>query len=289
MAAPTPATDGQRVYVMFGSGVLAAFDFDGKPVWRQELADVQAFDVAISSSPIVYRDTVIMLADKTDHKSVLLAFDAQQGSVRWAEKRPRAGFNHSTPVVVDVGGRPEMLIAASYALEGVDPDNGHLRWWCETPGDVSSPIYAGGAVYTDSGRGGPGILVAPQGEGDLTGKNVKWRIGNIPEGLSSPSVVGDYLFRMHVPAVLKCFSMADGKEVYATRLEDVSTSSSPFVTPEGTIYFASAGKTFVVRPGPKFDLLATNDLGEPSPSSAAISGGRIFLKGREHLFCIGSK
>ncbi len=288
-AAPTPATDGQRLYVLFGSGVIAAFDFAGKLLWRHELADTQAFDVAISSSPIVYRDTVIVLADKTDHKSVLLAFDGRQGNVRWEEKRPRAGFNHSTPVVINLGGRPEMLVAASYALEGIDPDNGHVRWWCETPGDVCSPTVASESIYTDSGRGGPGVLVKPQGEGDLTGNAIQWRIGNIPEGLSSPCIAGEYLYRLHTPAVLKCFKMTDGKEAYATRLEGVSTSSSPIATPEGNVYLASAGKSFVIRGGPKFDLIATNELGDAGPASPAVSDGRIYLKGRGYLFCIGSK
>ncbi len=244
--APTPATDGERLYVLFGSGVLAALDFEGQPLWRQELTDVQSFDVAIASSPIVFGDTVILLADKIGGKGSLIGYDRRSGEVRWEEKRPKVTFNHSTPTIADIGGRRQLLIGASNSLQGVDPENGKLLWWFDTPGDVCSPVYAGGVVYSDSGRGGPGVLVEPRGEGALPPEVVKWRIGNIPEGLSSPAIVGDYLYRMHNPAVLKCWKLADGKEAYATRLDGASVSSSPIVTPEDNIYFASAGKTFVV-------------------------------------------
>jgi hypothetical protein len=287
--APTPATDGERVYVLFGSGVLVAFTAEGQLAWRQELADVQAFDVAIASSPIVYGDTVILLTDRQGGKATLTGYDRRTGEVRWQEKRPKVNFNHSTPTLAQLDGRRQLLVAASNALQGIDPDSGKILWWLDTPGDVCSPVYVGGVVYTDSGRGGPGVLVEPRGEGALGPETVKWKIGNIPEGLSSPAILGDYLYRLHNPAVLKCWNMADGKEAYATRLEGVSVASSPIITPEGNLLFASSGKSFVVRGGPMFDLVATNDLGEPNGASIAVSAGRMYFKGREHLFCIGSK
>ena len=287
--APTPATDGERLFVLFGSGVLVALDFEGKLIWRHELTDVQSFDVAIASSPIVFADTVILLTDRNGAKSTLTGYDRRSGEVRWEEKRPKVTFNHSTPTIAQLGGRRQLLVAASNALQGIDPDSGKILWWFDTPGDVCSPVYKGGVIYTDSGRGGPGVLVEPRGEGAQPPEAIKWRIGNIPEGLSSPAIVGDYLYRLHNPAVLKCWNLADGKEAYATRLDGVSVASSPVVTPEGNIYFASAGKTFVVRAGAKFDLLATNDLGESNGASIAVSGGRMYFKGREHLFCVGSK
>ncbi len=287
--APTPATDGERVYVLFGSGVLVALDFEGQLIWRNELADVQSFDVAIASSPIVYRDTVILLTDRNGGKSSLTGYDGRSGGVRWEEKRPKVTFNHSTPTLANIGGRRQLLVAASNSLQGIHPDSGKISWWFDTPGDVCSPVVAAGVVYSDSGRGGPGVLVEPSGEGALPATAVKWRIGNIPEGLSSPAIVGDHLYRLHNPAVLKCWNMTDGKEAYATRLDGVSVASSPIVTPEGLILFASAGKTFVVRAGPQFDLVATNDLGESNGASIAVSAGRMYFKGREHLFCVGSK
>lgn len=288
-AAPTPATDGERVYVVFGSSVLAALDWDGKIVWRKELPDWQAFDVAIASSPILHRGQLLMLADRNQKKSTLTAFDPASGEVLWEQKRPAGAFTHTTPVLIDNRGQPQLLVTASNELQALDPASGERIWWCKTPGDVTSPVFARGLVYTDSGRGGPGLLVDATGQGDVAATHIKWRLDQIPEGLSSPAIVGDQLYRLHNPGVLKCVDLPSGKEAFATRLSGVSVASSPIATPDGRIYFASAGKTFVVKAGPTFELLATNDLGEPTSASAAISGGKIFLKGQRHLFCVGVK
>ena len=287
--APTPVLDGQRVYVVFGSSVVAAIDLDGKLVWHKEISDWQSFDVAMASSPILYHNKLLVLADRNGNKSTLTAYDIKTGDVIWEKKRPDVSFGHTTPVIIDNGGQIQMLVAASNELQALDSETGEKLWWCKTPGDVTSPVFAKGVVFTDSGRGGPGILVDASGKGDVTATHIKWKIDQIPEGLSSPAIVGDYLYRLHNPGVLKCFALADGKEVYAKRLDGVSTASSPIITPDGRLYFASAGKTFVVQSGPTFKLLATNDLGEPSSSSAAAASGRLFLKGQKHLFCVGEK
>ncbi len=123
----------------------------------------------------------------------------------------------------------------------------------------------------------------------MTATHVKWRVNQIPEGLSSPIIADGHVYRVHNPAILKCFDLESGKEAYSTRLDGISVPSSPIATPDGRIYFASAGKTFVIKAGPKFELLATNDLEEPSAASAAVSQGKIFLKGNRHLFCVGNK
>ena len=106
--------------------------------------------------------------------------------------------------------------------------------------------------------------------------------------LPSPVVVGDYIYRSHRPGLMKCIDVKTGKVVYEQRLEGASTAASPFAAKD-RIYFASAGKTVVIAPGPKFELLAVNDLGEPGDASAAVSAGRIVLKGSKHLFCVGTK
>jgi outer membrane protein assembly factor BamB len=287
--APTPVTDGERVYVLFGSSMLAAIDRQGSIVWHKEIPHWQAFDVAIASSPILHNGQLIVLADRNEKKSTLTAYEPATGDVLWERKRPDVVFAHTTPVVATIAGRELMLIGASSELQALDPASGERIWWCKTFGDVTSPVVADGLVYTDSGRGGPGALVDGSGSGDVTATHVKWRVDQIPEGLSSPVIAAGYVYRLHNPGVLKCFDLQSGKTMYARRLEGVSVASSPIATPGGRIYFASAGKTFVVQSGPKFELLATNDLGEPTAASAALSAGRIYLKGSRHLFCVGKK
>lgn len=287
--APTPAADDDRVYVVFGSSVIAALDHDGKEVWRKEIKPFK-FDVALAASPVLYGDTVIMQCDELDKQSRLIAYDKKTGDVKWEALRPTVGFAHSTPVIAEIGGKKQLLVAASNALQGVDPDNGKVIWTCNASGDTVSPVFGGGLVYLDSGRGGSaGVAVDPTGTGDVTKTHLKWKIDKAPEGFGSPVIVGDYLYRLHSPGVLKCMALATGKEVYSERLNGVSNHASPIAAPDGRIYLASAGKTFVVKAGEKFEILATNDLNDASHASAAVADGKMFLKGRKMLYCVATK
>src|SRR5262249_14433665 len=139
------------------------------------------------------------------------------------------------------------------------------------------------------GRGGAAVAVDPTGSGDVTRTHRKWQLKNVPEGFSSPAIVGEYLYRLCNPETLRCWKLANGEEVFKERLPGVSTASSPFTTAEGRLYFASAGKSYVVKAGPKLEVLAVNDLGDGSQASPAVADGCIFLKGRKHLYCIGNK
>ncbi len=289
---PTPACDSERLYVVFGSAVIAALDLEGKPVWRQEIVPFD-FDVTLAPSPVVYGETVLLHFDcvkKTSSR--LVALDRKTGAVKWEENRPQNSFSHSTPVVARIGERDQLLVPTSNGLQGVDPDNGKLLWWCAGNGDTVSPVFGAGVVYVDSGRGGSGIAVDPTGSGDVSKTHLKWKMPG-PESFASPVIVGDHLYRLNNSGVLKCIKLATGEVLSSERLEGVSTASSPFTTPDGRIYLASAGKTYVLKAGPKPEVLAVNDLGDgtsPQESpSAAAAGGRIYLRGRQYLYCIGKK
>ncbi len=253
------------------------------------MADYKSIDVCFASSPILYGNTVLLLVDKNGGASTLTAYDAATGDVRWQKKRPTVVYDHTTPLVVEIGGKPELLIAASNAVQALDPASGDVVWSASTPGDVPTPVYHNGLVYSDSGRGGPGIAVDPNGTGDITKTNIKWRISNIPEGLSSAAAFGDWLYRLHNPGVLRCFEMTTGHEKFTARLEGVSTQSSPIVTPSGTIYLASGGKSYVIKAGERLDRLAANDLEDPSPASPAAAHGMLVIKGGQFLYGIGTK
>jgi outer membrane protein assembly factor BamB len=291
--APTPTADGERVCVLFGSSVLAALNMEGKLLWHKEIAP-HFFDVAIGTSPVLYGDNVLVMCEQLKEKkaSTLRAFDRKTGALAWEQKRPDADWTHSTPVVAEVNGKAQLLVAGAMALQGLDPETGKPVWWCmydKRIGDTPSPVMGGGLVYVDSGRGGPGIAVDPTGSGDVTKTHLKWTLPQVPEGFSSAVAVGEHLYRLHNPGVLHCRELATGREVYAERLEGVSTSASPIATADGRLYLASAGRSYVVKAGPKFEVLATNDLGDPSPASPAVAGGRLFLKGARSLYAIGRK
>lgn len=290
-SAPTPCTDGERIYALFGSSVLAALDFEGKLVWRKTVEPF-AWDVAIGTSPVIYGDNVLVLVDGTKPAlSRLVAFDRKTGAVKWEEKRPTASFSHSTPLIIDVKGKKQLAVGASNAVQGLDPATGKIIWSCKNPGDVTTPVFGAGLIYCDSGRGGPGIAVDPSGEGDVSKTHQKWEAPKVSEGFySSPVISGDYLYRTVAPAFLRCLKMSTGEQVYNERLPPgVPSHVSLVATADGRLYLASAGKSFVFAAGPEFKLLATNDLGDASNASPAIANGRIYLKGAKNLWCIGTK
>ena len=294
-AAPTPCTDGRHVFVAFGSAVLAALDFDGQVVWRKDLLPY-TFDVTLGSSPILYGDTVILLcamANKSDSR--IVAFNKSDGQVKWETKMPTVEFAHSTPLMIDVQGKPQMLVLASGiklepdGLQSFDPATGHRLWWCRGGGDAASPAYGDGIVYFDSGRGGPGFAVDPTGSGDVTNTNVKWTIPKVTEAIGSPTITGGYVYRLQAPGVLRCWKADTGAEMYAKKLEGItSTWASAITDTQGHLFFATAGRSFVIQAGPEFKLLATNDLNDPNHASAAVSNGRIYVLGKKKIYCIGS-
>ncbi|HLY09159.1 MAG TPA: PQQ-binding-like beta-propeller repeat protein, partial [Planctomycetota bacterium] len=294
-AACTPATDGKRVYVVFASSVMAALQMDGKIAWRQEIKPF-TFDVTIGGSPILFGDSVIFLcAMAKASDSRLVAFNASDGLMKWEAKLPKVSFAHSTPVLLTIQGKPQIVIVASgigvtpEAVQGFDPADGRRIWWCKGAGDASSPAFGGGILYTDSGRGGSGTAVDPSGEGDLTGK-IKWTVGGLSEAIASPIIVGEQVFRLQSPGILRVWNVADGQETDKQRLAGVSSTwASPIADGDGRVYFASGGKTTVIQAGPQIKILAVNDLGDPNHASPAVSNGRIYIAGLKNLYCIGAK
>ena len=294
-AAATPVTDGRLIYCAFASSVLAAIDFQGNIVWRKPIVPY-SFDVTLGSSPVLHDDTVILfcaMAPKEDSRVV--AFHQADGAVKWERRFPQMRFGHSTPLILPVKGRPQMLLVASGmeeagdALQSLDPADGKLLWWCRGEGDASSPAYGQGLVYFDDGRGGTGVAVDPTGSGDVSDTHTRWTITQRGEALSSPIVVGKYLYRLRTPGFLQCWDMATGKEMYSERLPDISSTwASPIADPQGHLFFANAGKSYVIQAGPECRILAVNDLGDGNHPSPAAAEGRLFLVGMKSIYCIGA-
>lgn len=291
--APTPACDAERVYVLFGSAVVAALDHKGKILWREEITP-HFFDVAIGTSPVLHRDTLFVVCDqlREEKSSSLRAYDAKNGKLRWEQKRSGVDWAHSTPILADIKGKTQLLLATANGPQGLDPATGDVLWSFTMPsrvGDTVSPTYRDGLLYMDSGRGGPGIAVDATGAGAVSKTHQKWSIKNVPEGFSSPLLVGDYLYRLHSPSVLTCLKWDSGEVVFKERLEGVNPAASPVASADGRLYLASSGKSYVLKAGPKLDVLAVNDLDDASQASPAVAAGKIYLKGRRYLYCIEKK
>lgn len=296
-ACPTPVTDGHLVYCLFGSSVVAALDFQGHITWRKEIIPF-TWDTAVGTSPVLYGDTLLLVCAMMEAKdSHTIALDKNNGQLRWDKALVETGFGHSTPLLIPIQGRTQMLFLSSAyngvapnALQSLDPETGERLWWCRGSGDAASAVFADGLVYFDSGRGGPGVAVDPTGSGDVSSTHVKWSVENLPKEMSSPIVVDGRLYRLARGGVLRCYDLSSGQSVYANRLEGLSSSwASPIADPHGRIYFATAGKSFVVRAGPTCEILAINDLPDANHASPAVAGGRLFLVGEQAVYCVGER
>jgi outer membrane protein assembly factor BamB len=293
---PTPVTDGQHIYAWFGAtkyAVLVALDMDGKVVWHYERPGPFELYPGLCSSPVLYQDSVLQLCDEGSGKGFLLALDKHTGAVRWVQKRKAESYNNSTPVFVPVKGRTEMVVSASNALQGLDPASGELIWSCKAPKGFGtiSPAYGNGLFYTESSGPATGVCVDPTGQGDVSKSHVKWQV-KAPGSYASPIIAGGYVYRASQKDLLTCWELATGKEVFTERLKGISNLASPFATPDGRVYFASGGMTYVIKAGPKLEVLAANSLenlcGDGGPS-AAVANGRIYLKSASRMVCVGKK
>jgi outer membrane protein assembly factor BamB len=290
--ASTPACDGTHVYCIFGSAVIAAVSLEGKLVWRQEIKP-HNFDVCLGASPVLYKGSVIFVSDQNKDKksSSVICWDAKTGEQRWKKDR-NYDKGHSTPALAVVNGKMQLIAGGANGLQAFDPETGDTIWTFPMPGricDTVTPLVRDGQMYVDSGRGGPGVAVDVTGKGDVSETHLKWKIKLVPEGFSSPLLIGDQIYRLHSPGMLSSWNWKTGEEVFKERLEGIATGPSPIATPEGRIYCATAGRSYVLKVGPKMEILAVNELGDPHHSSPAVGPGCLLLKGGKHLFCIGKK
>ncbi|MCE9532366.1 MAG: PQQ-like beta-propeller repeat protein, partial [Planctomycetes bacterium] len=287
----TPVTDGERVYGLYGTSVLVALDFDGKLVWRQELVP-HRYDMEMATSPIIFKNSVIVYCGMQGG-SRLVAYDRKTGDVIWDKDLKDTGYGHNTPLIIQVKGKPQMILMGSglgpakNAIQSFDPKTGERLWWCAGKGETASAVQVNEFVYCDCGRGGVAKLLDPTGMGDVTNTHVKWE-ANVPHALSSPLIVGDYLYRLHDNNTLTCWDIKNGKQVYQERLTGIGSNwASPIADGAGNIYLANAGTSLVVASGPEYKLLATNKMNDSNHASPAVAGGRLYLLGTKKLFAIG--
>jgi outer membrane protein assembly factor BamB len=304
-ANPTPATDGRRLVASFGSEGLYCYDFSGKLLWKRDLGRLESafFQVpeaqwGFASSPILYQDMVIVQADVLND-SFLAAFSAEDGRPLWRTGRSDVP-TWSTPNVVEVGGRPQIVVNGWKHMGGYDARTGEEIWRMRGGGDipVPTPVMAAGLIFiTQShGPGSPIYAIRPSARGEIapgpsgSSEHVAWSIAQGGAYMQTPLVYGEYLYVCRDNGALSCFKAKTGELMYRERLGSGGGgfSASP-VAADGKLYFTSEeGQVYVVRAGPKFEVLATNELGEITMATPAISEGRLYFRTRSHLLAVGA-
>jgi outer membrane protein assembly factor BamB len=291
-ASGTPACDGERVYAVFVNARalhVTATDLDGKVVWQRNAGPYES-QHGNGSSPVFYRKTLIVLADSMKG-SFLAALDRATGEVVWKIDRPVTGRNgnYASPVVATVAGRPQLLVQGTRVTTSYDPDTGKTLWTCTGPAEVTgcTPAWDDRHVFVTGGFPEKEVMaIRADGSGDVTRTHVAWRSKKGVSYVPSPLYHAGRLYIVSDNGVATCFDAKTGREVWSERLGGAFTSS-PVLVGELVYVTNEAGRTYVLKTGPKFEQVAANDLGEGVLSTPAVAGGRIYLRTAGSLNCIG--
>ena len=307
MSSPSPVTDGRGVYVMTGTGVLKGFDFDGRELWSRDIQkDYGEFGLnwGYASSPLLHEDALyvqVLHGMNTDAASYVLRVDKRTGKTVWRVERPTEALRESpdsytTPAVVRHGKSVEIVVTGGDCVTGHDPATGKELWRAEGLNPdrdpfyriVASPVIADGVVYAPS-RVRPLLALRPGGRGDVTKSHLLWSTVNGPD-VPTPVTDGRYFYVVNDRGIVWCLDAKTGQEVYGQQRIKAGTYSASPVLADGKLYVTNEdGLTTVIKAGPKFEVLAENDLNDYCLSSPAISEGQIFIRTARHLHCIGKR
>jgi outer membrane protein assembly factor BamB len=296
-ASSTPATDGERVYALFWDGkglALHAFDFQGNALWKCDLGAFSSQHGA-GASPMICQDKVILNNDQ-DGSAALVAVDAKTGKIAWEAKRPAFRTCYSTPFLLEkTDAGPQLIVSSTAGITSYNPQTGAENWnWVWTFNGmalrtVGSPITAEGLIIATSGDGSGlrhMVAVKAGGKGDVTHENLAWEnkrdFPYVPTMLTS----GENLYFVTDAGLAGCCTAKSGIRIWSERLSS-GFSASPVLI-DGKVYAcAEDGDVFVFPATPSFALLAKNSLGEPIAATPAVANHRLYIRGKDHLFCIG--
>lgn len=303
-ASPSPVTDSDVVVVHFGNGDLAAYDFDGHQLWlhnlQQEYGDYSIW-WGHANSPVLWHDLVISvcmqdsLDDVGDRRaeSYLVAHDKRNGKVKWKVKRETGahaeeGDSYTTPLFVQTDAGPQLIVMGGNQLDAHNPVDGQRIWYL--PGIVGGRTITGptaglGMVFATQGMRKDLLAVKVGGHGKLPHREVAWKEVEATPDTCCPVLWGDLLFTVTDNGVAKCYDAHTGHQKWKKRLQG-DYKASP-VAAEGRVYFLNMhGVATVLAASDRFEKLAENTIDDETTASPAISAGRIYLRGKKHLYSI---
>ncbi len=307
MSSPSPVTDGNTVWVMTGTGILKAFDFDGGELWARDIqADYGQFGLnwGYASSPLLYDGDLIvecLHGMKTDEPSYVLRIDGATGKTLWRVDRPTDALRESpdaytTPALLTGQGEDQIVISGGDYVTGHDPKTGREIWRRGGLNPQNAPNYriiSSAVVHNDlifvPTRRTPFQAFRITKNGSKIEPKLLWTFDRGPD-VPSPVTDGEYLYLFDDRGVVHCLNPSTGDIVWGSeRIPPATYSSSP-VLADGKLYMSNEdGQTVVIKAGPKFEILATNQMNGYTLSSPSISGGQIFLRTSEWLYCVGKR
>ncbi len=286
-AAPTVATDGRRVYVIFITGIVACFDFDGNKIWEKDLG-IPDNMYGYASSLAMYQNLLLIQYDQGDAedvKSRFIALEGFSGRTAWEAKRPVAS-SWTSPIVTKIGYQYQLITFSNPWIISYDPADGTELWRVNCLGaDVApSPIYANGLIFAIEPHMKT-VAIRPDGHGDVTETHIAWKIDGGPD-ICSPVSNGELLFLLSSDGYLSCYKTDDGTSLWEQNLKDYF-QASPSLVGDRLYLLSEEGVMFIVEAVPEYKELAKCELGEKCYASPAFADGRIYIRGKENLYCIG--
>jgi len=291
-ASATPACDGERILAVFvhhDALHVIATDLAGKVLWQKEVGAFQS-EHGYGSPPVLFRSLLIVNGESLKD-CFLAALDRATGKVVWKVDRKTTGKHggYATPVIATLAGKPQLIMTGMHEVSSYDPQTGKKLWWCSGPAEVTANTVACSDKIVFASGGFPEkelLAVRADGEGDVSKTHVLWRTNKGITYVPSSLYHDGHLYVINDGGIATCFEEKTGKQVWQDRLPG-AFSSSPVLVGDLLYVTSEAGKTFVLKTGPKFELVATNDLSDAGFATPAVCGGQIFLRTSRFLYCIG--
>jgi hypothetical protein len=305
-ASSTPVTDGKRIVAVFGSaGLLVAWDFNGKELWRVDLGALDSgwfFDPAFqwghSSSPIIYRNSVIVQAD-VQKGSYIASWDLSTGKQLWKTPRTDEISTWGTPTIARTADGRDEVITNGTKVRGYDPATGKQLWTLGPNSEITigTPVVGSGLVFVTGGYPPvrPIYAIRPGAEGDISlpkgqdsSPSIAWSNSNEGTYIPTPILYGGYLFTLNINGIMTAYNPETGQRAFRGRVGTGGSFSASPIAADGRLYIASEdGEVYVLTAGPGLTQLAKNDMKEVIMATPAISDGLIVVRTLGHVYGIG--
>ncbi|MEM7588257.1 MAG: PQQ-binding-like beta-propeller repeat protein [Acidobacteriota bacterium] len=303
-ASPSPVTDGEHIWVMYGNGTLAAVDLDGKVAWKVNLEErygALSLYFGLSSSPFVDGDKLFLQLLNTNGQWVV-ALDKKTGKEAWKHERKTDAtdeclHSYTSPFTYPAGDQRLLVIHGADYVSAHRLSDGAEQWRHGglNPKDgynpsfrlVATPIFTDGLMVVPSAKRGPVYGIDPKGaKGDVTGK-ATWHLERGTPDVPSPVVHDGLVYLSGERGTLTSLDAKTGEKVYDERVHGAPHRGSPVVADGKVFLMSSDGTVSVIKAGKTYELLAQNTFEERMAASPAFLGDTILLRTHKALYAVG--